>query len=85
MSNPSPREREIIESTSVIERGKVRDVEGLRIVWSIAIAVMALVIAVAILLVGIFQDKSDLTTWATSLISAIAGAAISYGFNSKTH
>ncbi len=77
------RRREIIESDVLIPEGRITDHEGFRIAWSIAIAAFSLLLAAIFLGVGVYTGRNDLVTWATSLISAIAGGAISYGFNSK--
>lgn len=76
-------EREIIGSELLIPKGRMTDHEGFRTTWSIVIAVFSLVLASLFLGVGVYANRNDLVTWATSLISGIAGAAISYGFNSK--
>jgi len=75
--------REILRSTNLIPPGNVVDVEGFRTTWSVIIAVLSLGIAVAILITAILLQRQDLVTWATGLISAIAGSAISYGFTNR--
>ena len=84
MSDTEDHKPEIINSSRVIPPGNVVDVEGFRTTWSIVIAVMSLVIALGILVTAIIVNRSDLITWATGLISAIAGSAISYGFTGKS-
>jgi len=78
---------ELIQSNEVIHRGDVDRVETrgeiIKIRASIAIAVLSLLIACAVLAMSAFQGSSELQNWATGLISAIAGAAITYGFNSR--
>ncbi len=69
-----------MNSERLIPPGDVRDVEGLRVTWSIVIAVASLFIGVGVLILAIAANRSDLVTWSTGLISAIAGSAISYGF-----
>lgn len=72
---------EIIQSDRVLRRGEVADVETIKIKWSIAIAVAALLIGTGTLIVAVVYNKVDLIAWATGLISAITGSALTYGFN----
>jgi hypothetical protein len=76
---------EIIKSENVIHTGDVDrvEIERFKAKASIWIAVASLVIACGILGIAAYKGNSELQTWATGLISAIAGAAISYGFNSR--
>ena len=76
---------EIIKSENVIHTGDVErvELEAFRIKASIWIAVASLVIACVILGIAAYKGRPELQSWATGLISAIAGAAISYGFNSR--
>ena len=46
--------------------------------------VAQIVFACVVLAAAAYMKNGELQTWATNLISAIAGAAISYGFNSRT-
>jgi hypothetical protein len=84
LNDPLRPEREIIGSEILIPKGRVTDHEGFRTTWSIVIAVFSLLLASLFLGVGIYENRNDVVTWATSLISGISGAAISYGFNSKS-
>ena len=83
MTETSGHKPEIIESANVIPRGNVRDVEGFRTTWSIALSAASLAVGVAFLGVAIALNRTELVTWSTGLISAIAGSAISYGFTGK--
>ena len=78
---------EIIESNDVIHREDVEKVETkgeiIKIKASVSIAVASLLIGCAVLGVAAYTGKSGLQTWATGFVSAIAGAAITYGFNSR--
>lgn len=78
---------EIIRSNEVIHKGDVDRVETrgeiIKIKASIFIAATSLLIACAILGLSGYTGNSDLQSWATGLISGIAGAAITYGFNSR--
>jgi hypothetical protein len=78
---------EIIRSKEVLHSGDVDRVETrgeiIKIKASIAIAAASLAIACAILGLALYRGNSELQTWATGSISAIAGAAITYGFNSR--
>ena len=74
---------EIINSNDVIHKGDIGvETKGeiIKIKASIWITVGALVIASLILGLAIYMKNSELQTWATGLISAVSGAAISYGF-----
>ena len=84
MSTPSSTRREIIESSDVLDRGAVGDVETIKVRWSIIIAVVSLAIATTALFWAMYTDETDVQTWATGLISAVSGAAISYGFTRAT-
>jgi hypothetical protein len=81
------REPEIIASDQVLHRGTVGRVDSptdiMRVKAALVITVIALVIGVGTLMVSAANDNNQLQAWATGLISAIAGAAISYGFNSQ--
>lgn len=76
---------EIIRSQSVIHTGDVDrvEIEAFRVKASIVIAVASLLIACGVLGIAAYKGSSELQSWATGLISAIAGAAITYGFNSR--
>ena len=77
---------EIIESQSVIERGTINvepPGEMYKIKASIWLTGGSLFVGIAVLCFAAWRGSTDLQTWATGLISSIAGAAISYGFNSK--
>jgi hypothetical protein len=86
--NGAPHPPEIIRSDDVLHRGDVGRVETkgeiVKIYAAIGISGAALVIGCAILGISAYTGKSDLQTWATGLISGIAGAAIAYGFNART-
>lgn len=74
---------EIIDSNDVIHKGTVAiemRAEIYKIKASIWITVLALLVACVILGVAVYLKNTELQTWATGLISAVAGAAISYGF-----
>ncbi len=81
------RKPEIIKSNEVIHTGDVdhvqTKVEIIKVTASICIAVTSLLIACAVLAVAAYRVNTELQTWATGLISGIAGAAITYGFNSR--
>jgi hypothetical protein len=74
---------EIIYTDRVLKRGDVADVDVIKVRASLWVTFTTLVIATGALIVAAYSGKSDLQTWATGLISAIAGAAISYGFTSR--
>ncbi len=75
---------EIIRSNEVLHRGVDHvEVESFKARASIWIAVASLIIACIILALAAYKGNLELQTWATGLISAIAGAAISYGFASR--
>jgi hypothetical protein len=77
---------EIIRSNEVIHKGDVEvETRGeiIKIKASIAIAMASLFIACSILGLAAYTGNSELQTWATGMISGIAGAAITYGFNSR--
>jgi hypothetical protein len=57
--------------------------EIIRIKASMWFVGTTLAIAVAILLLAVWQRGNDLQTWATRLISGISGAAISFGLNDR--
>jgi hypothetical protein len=84
---PEQHHPEIIQSDDVIHRGDVDRVETraeiLRVKASIGIAVASLLIACAVLAMAAYTGNTQLQTWATGLVSGIAGAAIAYGFNSR--
>ena len=83
MNDNSAHEPEIIKSDDVIHKGELGvETRGeiIKIKASIWITVSALFIACLILGAAVYMKNSELQTWATGLISAIAGAAISYGF-----
>lgn len=75
---------EIINSDDVLAFGSVTDVETIKVKWSIILAALSLAIATAALFWSMYSRQTDVQTWATGLISAIAGAAISYGFNARS-
>jgi hypothetical protein len=78
---------EIIRSNEVIHKGDVDKVETkgeiIKIKASITIAVTSLLISCGVLGLAAYTGNTELQTWATGLISGIAGAAITYGFNSR--
>jgi hypothetical protein len=76
---------EIIRSNELIHKGDVDrvEIETFKTKASIVIACLSLAIASIVLAVAAYNGNSELQTWATGLISAIAGAAISYGFNGR--
>lgn len=78
---------EIIRSNEVIHKGDVDRVETkgeiIKIKASVTIASASLLIATVILVIAANGGNSELQTWATGLVSGIAGAAITYGFNSR--
>jgi predicted cobalt transporter CbtA len=81
---PDGHGTEIIDSNQVLDKGEVEKVnthEIMKVKASIAIAWASLAIGFAVLAIGAYYGKSELQTWATGLISGIAGAAITYGFN----
>ncbi|MEA1835173.1 hypothetical protein U8607_24100 [Methylobacterium durans] len=76
---------EIIHSDAVITRGGVNRVEThgelIKIKAAVWIVGTTLVIGVITLVISTLYAKPELQTWATSVISAVSGAAIGYGFN----
>lgn len=78
-------QREVIDVDDVIEKGSVGDVETTRVRWSIGLTVLTMIIATGALFYSVVYSVDGLQTWATGLISAIAGAAISYGFNARAN
>lgn len=84
MNDGGSHRPEIIESDHVIRRSEVTDVEAIKTKWSIGIAVAALVIGTGTLIAALYFNRPDLTAWATGLISAIAGSALTYGFNKSS-
>jgi cation transporter-like permease len=86
VASPQNHRPEIIDSESVLHTGeidKVERVEIIKIKASISITLGSLVFACLALVAAAYTKNGELQTWATNLISAIAGAAISYGFNSR--
>jgi hypothetical protein len=81
MSTEGPHQPEIIKSDRVLRRSEVTDVDAIKTKWSIGIAVTALMIGTGALIAAVIYNRPELTSWATGLISAIAGSAITYGFN----
>lgn len=79
------RQPEIIRSNDVIQKEDVGRVETkgdiIKIWASIAIGTLSLVIACGVLGGGMYLGNTELQLWATGLISGVAGAAITYGFN----
>lgn len=75
--------REIIESGKVITRNEVEGVDLVKVKASLKIAYTALAIASTVLIVSMFTHEADLRSWATGLISSIAGAALTYGFTTR--
>jgi len=84
MKKAADAPREIIDVNDVLAYGSVSDVETIKIKWSIILAAASLAIGTAALFWSMYNDETDVQTWATGLISAIAGAAISYGFNARS-
>lgn len=80
---PTKHAPEIIQVDDVIKRGDVDDVEVIKLKASMWISIGTLAVGVIFLGAALYAQNKELQTWATSLISAIAGAAISYGFNSR--
>lgn len=84
MAGPS-NSPEIIHSDAVITRGGVNRVEThgelIKIKAAVWIVFSTLVIAIVTLVLATVYSKPELQTWATSVISAVSGAAIGYGFN----
>jgi len=82
------RKPEIIRSNEVIQKGDIGRVETkgeiIKIRASIAIGALSLLIASAVLGGGMYFENTQLQSWATGLISGVAGAAITYGFNRVT-
>jgi hypothetical protein len=85
MSDQHPPE--IIRSNDVLHKGEVERVETkgdiTKIYAAIGISLTSLLIACGVLGMASYTGNPQLQTWATGLISAIAGAAIAYGFNSR--
>jgi hypothetical protein len=76
-------EKEIIISDRVLPDREVRSVDFVKIKASLFIVYISLAIAAVVLGLSVWFSDSDLRSWATGLISSIAGAALSYGFTSK--
>lgn len=76
---------EIIHSDVVLSRGGVNRVESqgelIKIRAAVWVVGLTLAIGVVTLILATVYAKPELQTWATSVISAISGAAIGYGFN----
>lgn len=81
------KNREVIDVDDVIQKGAVGDVdtEKTKTKWSIALAVISLVVATGMLTYSVSADDSELKTWSMNLISSIAGAAIAYGFSTRSN
>jgi hypothetical protein len=79
------RRPEIIRSNEVIHKGDIGRIETrgeiIKIRASIAIGALSLLIACAVLGSGMYFGNTELQSWATGLISGVAGAAVTYGFN----
>jgi hypothetical protein len=79
------RRPEIIRSTEVIHKGDIGRIETrgeiIKIRASIAIGALSLLIACGVLGGGMYIGNTELQSWATGLISGVAGAAVTYGFN----
>lgn len=78
----SPRP-EIIVSDHVIAERDVESVDFVKVKASLRIVYCSLAIAGIVLLLSIYTGDKDLRSWATGLISSIAGAALAYGFVAK--
>lgn len=83
MKEESQQATQIINVRDVLPDESVSSVETIRVMWAIRIALIALGIATAALFYDLYQETENLQSWATGLISAIAGAAITYGFNAR--
>jgi hypothetical protein len=82
------KETEIIRSSQVLKQDEVGRVETrgeiIRIKASMWIVAATLLIGCATLALSIVDDKVELQTWATGLISGITGAALGYGLNHRS-
>lgn len=80
-------EPEIIQSDNVIVRGSIGNVEThgdiIKIKAAVWIVGLTLAVGCITLWLSVIYIKPELQTWATGIISAVSGAAISYGFNSR--
>jgi hypothetical protein len=80
-------EPEIIKSKEVLDKSGVLEVETrgemVKIYASVTLAAASLVIGGGVLGLSAYTGNTDLQTWATGLISGVAGAAIAYGFNGR--
>lgn len=83
MTNGHSSGPEIIVSDRVIKGRDVEDVDFVKVRASVRIAYIALFIATGILAFSMYTKDTDLRSWATGLISSIAGAALAYGFVAK--
>lgn len=83
----SGQKPELIRSDELIVKGEVDRVdlrlEALKVRASVLFTAAGLLAGIVIVIWSAFTDNSDLQTWATGLVSAIIGAAISYGFSAK--
>lgn len=80
-SNTPPEHKpEIIVSDRLIKERDVGGVDLVKVKASVKIAYSSLAIAAIVLVVSIYAGDTDLRSWATGLISSIAGAALAYGF-----
>lgn len=75
---------EIIVSDRVIAERDVEDVDLVKVRASVRIVYWALAIAGAVLVLSVYNGDTDLRSWATGLISSIAGAALAYGFVARS-
>lgn len=80
---PVDHHREIIDSGAVITKNEVEGVDLVKVRASLKIAYIALGIATVVLIASMYTHEADLRSWATGLISSIAGAALTYGFTTR--
>lgn len=87
VDQPEHQGPEILQSTRILHRGAVDRVETrgemMKIKASIFVAAGALAVGCAVLGLAAYTGNSGLQSWATGLISAVTGAAISFGFNGR--
>lgn len=76
-------EKDVIDVDNVFGDDAVHDIDVLKVKASIVLAYGAMLIGVIALVCSAKYNIEGLQTWATGLISAIVGAAISYGFATK--
>lgn len=84
MTDNGAHKPEIIVSDRVIKDREVEDVDLVKVRASLRIAYWALGIATVVLILSVQFKDTDLRSWATGLISSIAGAALAYGFMART-